>query len=715
MRSSVLYKLGYRYWFILLWSATPCVGQLNSDSLFSAWQNTELADTVRLEALHQYIWSDLLFYDPDSAFKLAQMHYNYAEDHRLEKYMGQALSDQGVSFAIKGNNEEAARYYKRSLELFERVGYKKGIASNTNNLGNIYSDQGDLNKAVEAYVSSVKIMEEIGNMPAVAKGLVNIGRIYSDLGDYSKALEYLNSSYNLAKENSYVNSEISALNSIGILFNKIMEYEQAVKYFNQCNALITEDNEDYYILKSNILHNLGTSHDYLEDDELALKFYNESLELKEQINNPIEIATTLNNIGTIYLDRDSFDLALDYFNRSYELYLASDYSGEINTPMNNIAEVKFQQGHYAEAISYARKSLEIAQSSGIPEDISKASYVLYQSYKASGNKSASLKMLELFQEAQDSLLNEKNQKEILAYSFRKEYRQKQVIDSLKAHQIQIKAEAQIATQKVQLEKERIQRLALYGGMVILLVSGGFIYNRYRITRSQKKIIEHEKHRSEQLLLNILPAEIAEELKEHGEAEARDIEMATILFSDFKGFTQAAAKLKAKDLVHEINASFKAFDGIAGKYGIEKIKTIGDAYMAAGGLPVPTEDSVKNTVLAAIEMQEFITARSQKQKANGQPHFLMRVGIHTGPVVAGIVGVKKFQYDVWGDTVNTASRLESQGAVGRVNISEATFKMLKDLKDENDKLLFSFENRGKIEAKGKGAISMYFVELKSNLM
>jgi adenylate cyclase len=205
-----------------------------------------------------------------------------------------------------------------------------------------------------------------------------------------------------------------------------------------------------------------------------------------------------------------------------------------------------------------------------------------------------------------------------------------------------------------------------------------------------------------LLLNILPADIAEELKIHGKAEARDFDMVSILFTDFKGFTEASAKLSAQELVGEINVCFEAFDGIMAKYEVEKIKTIGDAYMAAGGLPVPTDDSIKNTVLAALEMQAFITKRKTEMDTAGKPAFEMRVGIHTGPVVAGIVGVKKFQYDIWGDTVNTASRIESNSEAGKVNISQATYELVKD--DSN----FTFESRGKIEAKGKGEIEMYFV-------
>jgi adenylate cyclase len=251
------------------------------------------------------------------------------------------------------------------------------------------------------------------------------------------------------------------------------------------------------------------------------------------------------------------------------------------------------------------------------------------------------------------------------------------------------------------KKNNTRNWLLGGGALILLLAGG-LYSRLRYVRKSKAIVEKEKDRSNNLLLNILPADIAEELKIHGKAEARDFDLVSILFTDFKGFTEASAKLSAADLVNEINTCFEAFDGIMGKYTIEKIKTIGDAYMAAGGLPVPSDNSIKNTILAALEMQEFIEKRKAEMDIAGKPAFQMRVGIHTGPVVAGIVGVKKFQYDIWGDTVNTASRIESNGEVGKVNISQATYDLLK-----NDPK-FAFESRGKIEAKGKGEIEMYFV-------
>ncbi len=162
-------------------------------------------------------------------------------------------------------------------------------------------------------------------------------------------------------------------------------------------------------------------------------------------------------------------------------------------------------------------------------------------------------------------------------------------------------------------------------------------------------------------------------------------------------------------MEELNTCFKAFDGIITARGIEKIKTIGDAYMCAGGLPVPSSSTPAGVVQAALEMQAFMIARKKERDAQGKPAFEMRVGIHTGPVVAGIVGVKKFAYDIWGDTVNTASRMECSGEVGQVNISESTYALVKD----EPGLVFT--SRGKVQAKGKGEMEMYFVTRTHELL
>lgn len=270
--------------------------------------------------------------------------------------------------------------------------------------------------------------------------------------------------------------------------------------------------------------------------------------------------------------------------------------------------------------------------------------------------------------------------------------------------------AEMQLQEAELENER-NLLFTYGlaglaGLLVLTAISLFVGFRSKQKAAKElaeknRLIEEERERSEELLLNTLPKDIAQELKVNGQVQAKKFNDATVLFTDFKNFTSIAEKLTPEQLVEELDNCFKAFDFIISQYDdIEKIKTIGDAYMAASGLSV-RKTLPTNLIKAALEMQEFLDEVKQERRAKGLPFFEARIGLHTGPVVAGVVGVKKFAYDIWGDTVNIAARMEANCEPGKVNISETTHKLVQ--------YKFKSEHRGKIMAKNKGEVDMYYVQ------
>ena len=249
------------------------------------------------------------------------------------------------------------------------------------------------------------------------------------------------------------------------------------------------------------------------------------------------------------------------------------------------------------------------------------------------------------------------------------------------------------------ETEKAQQLALSTA-----VEKQELLHNQNITLEHKveertQAIRREKEKSDDLLLNILPLEIADELKDRGATTAKHFDEVTVLFTDFVNFTGAGERMGTQKLVEELHNCFKAFDEIISKYNIEKIKTIGDAYLAVSGLPVPEARHAENIMNAAMEIRAFMVQRKQQ----GNDTFEIRIGIHSGSVVAGIVGVKKFAYDIWGDTVNTAARMEQKSEPGKINISQSTYDLIKE------KYICTY--RGEIEAKNKGIMRMYFVEGK----
>ncbi len=394
---------------------------------------------------------------------------------------------------------------------------------------------------------------------------------------------------------------------------------------------------------------------------------------------------SMNYLGRVYVRQKKFDQALKTHQQAYDISKKLDTKLDMTQSLVALGQAYLAKGDLDPAINAFKDAMVVGTPLNAMFEIKDAYEGLSKAYLLKNDYVNAFNFQNLLLSIKDTIYNVTTDKKLGTLQFGFDLDKKQGEVNLLTKDKELKEQA--------IKRQKLIRNSFIGGFIIVaLFAGIFLKQRMRIAK--------EKKRSDELLLNILPAEVAEELKQKGSAEAQQIDEATVLFTDFKGFTQLSEKLTPKELIAEINECFSAFDHIMEKFGVEKIKTIGDAYMAAGGLPTPNKTHAFDTVNAALEIQNFMLNLKKQKEEAGKLFFEIRIGVHTGPVVAGIVGVKKFAYDIWGDTVNTASRMESSGEIGRVNVSGSTYELIKDK--------FKCEHRGKVKAKNKGEIDMYFV-------
>jgi len=573
--------------------------------------------------------------------------------------------------------------------MAERIGFQEGVAYALKNVGLVYSMQGKYVETLEYWQQSLKVFESISDDVGVSNMLNNFGVIYYYQGDNIKALDYYLQSLKIAERTGDKLRILTALNNVGGIYGlKKATYEKALHYYMKALPLCEELGDKQALGAISV--NVGDIYFQNNDDEKALFYFNKALKV---YGNSEGAPNAYNAIGKLYVKEGKYDLALS--NHSRALSISEGGGDMLNTVQSlmGLATVYVKKDAYKSALQYYKRAEGPAvdlKANNILMDLYRDMATAYAKTSDYGN---AFRYQSLYSTVKDEQYNIETDKKLTSMQFDFDLQKKQGEINLLTKDKALK--------EAELERQRFAKNALTGGVVAIFVIAIIIFRNYRAKVRINKILDHQKDQIEHLLLNILPVEVARELQDSGHATPRNYESVSVLFTDFKGFTSLADRISPRELVDELNVCFMAFDDIIEKFKLEKIKTIGDSYMCAGGIPTPDPDHVFNIIRAGLEIQQYVVQNNIRREEKGLPPWDVRVGVHVGPLVAGVVGKKKYAYDIWGSTVNIASRMESNGEPGQVNISAATYELVKEK--------YNCRYRGKIYAKNVGEIDMYFID------
>lgn len=413
------------------------------DSLWKVWSDKTQSDSSRLKAMYDFAWDGYLFSQPDSSYYYSKQMLDFATKKNQKEFIAKALNLQFNYFLAKGDFALATEINDQSFKLREEADDKLGLAVSCSNYGILYQIQGDYTKSIDYYILSLKYNEEVGNKIGVATSLHNIGHLYQEQLNFRKAIDFYNRSLKIREEmNDELGIAVSLINLASVYFD-MGEYEK------------------------------------------AMEFNSRSLPLSEKTGNKIGIAAALGNLGMIYQNKGDTDKAIDYYFRSLSIQEEIGNRQTMAISILNIGSVYLMKKDMANALLYCSNALKISQEIGDVTGTKNASKSLFNIYKNTSRFKEALQMHELYIQMLDSINSESSKKEFVRQEFKYEYEKKVAADSVRFTE-------QRKVVAAQFKQEQTQRYALYVGLSLLLVFGGFMFNRFRITQKQKNIIEDQK-------------------------------------------------------------------------------------------------------------------------------------------------------------------------------------------------------------------------------
>lgn len=611
--------------------------------------------------------------DPDRSLDYAQQAVRLGQELGLPQSVADGWNHSGYAWLQKSRPDQATECFKNADQAAKDSNYVKGQAYARNGYGMVWSALDDYARALDDYEKAMKLFVASGDRQGEAYVLNNMGTVYEATGAHDKALDYYLKALKINEAMKNQEELITTYNNIGSVNGARRNFQAAYDHYNKALELAEKLGSEKGI--ADTLENLGRFFlDYQYPDN-AIEFYKKGLDLAEKTHSSARIAKITADLARAWEVKGDNSQALQLYEKAAAL---GESIGDVEVEVsarNNIGTIENRNGNFEKALKYHTEAFAKAKAVGFTDGLRSTLKNIAADYQAVGNFQQANHYMILYNELQ-AALQEQEQSRNFANA--------QVLYETE------KKDQQIAEQNATLAANRKRALIM---MAVIGISALFLL----VVSVLAMTISKEKKKSERLLLNILPDKVARELKTTGKTEPERFESVTVLFSDIVGFTEISSRLEPAYLIGELNDIFTLFDGIMTKNGCERIKTIGDAYFAVSGMPAADPDHARNIGMAALEMLRALEERNSTSKVCWQ----IRIGLHSGPVVGGVVGVRKYIYDVFGDTVNTASRMENNSLPMRINVSETAHELLRDS--------FLFEEREPVPVKGKGLCTMYFLK------
>jgi len=616
-----------------------------------------------------------------------------------------------------GDRAAALEHYQRALAMNEDLGDRSGVADVSGNIGIVHQSTGNYSTALEHYQRSLTIYEELGDRSGVARVSNNIGNVHNNTGNYAAALECFHCALAAYEELGSRDGVALVAGNIGIVHGRTSIYPAALKQFHRALTMYQELGNRGGVAR--VTGNIGNVYVSTGDYSAALEHFHRALVMHQELDERNSVAIDTASIGNVHCSMVNYPAALEHYHRALAIFEELGNRSGVATITSNIGMVHMKTGNYPAALEHYRRALAAHEELGEINGVARVTCNILAALIESGEHAEALllKMDEMQIDDPNVVVDrEKSRADLQQNTGNTD----EAVATLLAA-LQIAREHALASQQATLHKTlrdlALKRNDLTGYVehnneftrITEEINGKEATLKIAMQEKQREIDAREREVQKQLavLHSTIPKHIADRVA-RGATVNDHHENAAVIFLDIVGFTSISDRIPSGHVVHLLEQIFTTLDAVCEKHNVVKIKTIGDSYMAV------SFDSVVNAAACAREMLSSLDALEITMPPSlGDTSWTkdvgdikVRIGVHCGPVTAGVIGTQRMQYDVWGDTVNVASRMESTSEPGRIHISEAFAHAVQQTTTDAP---FSIVERGSVEIKGKGAMKTYWLE------